>query len=185
MTIPYNTTTPETWKAIPDYEGLYEASDLGNIRRAKDMGGQRFYPAYGLLKPRVVNDVGYMQVSLTKDKKVTQLFIHRLIALTFLGIPDNPKMQVNHKNGIVQDNRLENLEWVTCSENHRHAFSELGRQTMKGERHGNAKLTDEIVMEAKNRYAQGNITYAQLASEYGVSQGVIGRAIKGDTWKHI
>jgi hypothetical protein len=69
----------------------------------------------------VDNGRGYKKVNLCKNGSIKRIYVHRLIAETFLPNPEN-KPQVNHINGIKSDNRLENLEWVTPSENGKHAF---------------------------------------------------------------
>jgi hypothetical protein len=105
-------TTPsrsnEIWRDIPGYEGRYQASNLGRIRSQ-----QR-----GLLKP-FINHNGYMVAPLTKEGEKVRTGAHRLVAQAFIPNPEN-KEQINHKNGIKTDNRVENLEWVTCSENNLH-----------------------------------------------------------------
>ena len=68
-----------------------------------------------------LNNYGYTEVRLTKDGKTTTTFIHILIAKAFIPNPYN-KPEVNHINGIKTDNRIENLEWCTHSENINHAY---------------------------------------------------------------
>lgn len=76
-----------------------------------------------------VNFGGYVSVSL--GRAGGHEYLHRLVAKKFVPNPDN-KPCVNHKNGNKLDNRTENLEWVTYSENHKHAYRELGRTTPLG-----------------------------------------------------
>lgn len=72
------------------------------------------------LKP-VQNLSGYCYVSISVNNKKKNFYIHVLVAKYFIGNPPDPKMQVNHKNKIRNDNRIENLEWVTQSQNSIHA----------------------------------------------------------------
>lgn len=65
---------------------------------------------------------GYHQVGMSKAGVGRQWYVHRLVAMAFLGVPQIPKMVVNHKNGIKTDNRPKNLEWVSQSDNIRHAI---------------------------------------------------------------
>ena len=101
-------TETEIWKDIPNYSGLYQASNLGRIKSF-----------YGLkekiLKPRI-NQYGYYQVELYKNSIGKMYSVHRLVYEAFNGqIPEN--MQVNHINEIKTDNRLSNLNLMTCKEN--------------------------------------------------------------------
>ena len=97
----------EIWKDIPDYEGLYQVSNLGRVKS--------FYKGGRILKPLPVRS-GYLRVALTfYDGSIHFIPIHRLVLIAFSQNMGN--MQVNHINGIKTDNRLENLEWVTPSEN--------------------------------------------------------------------
>lgn len=99
----------EIWKSVSGYEGIYEVSNAGRVRR----NGR-------ILKPwRTKN--GYIHVTLCSDKRKKQVLVHRLVAKAFLeDIPG--KDYVNHKNCNPSDNRVENLEWVTQSENVKYSY---------------------------------------------------------------
>lgn len=98
------------WKDINGFEGIYQISDRSEIRRV-DTGH--------IVKQRP--KIGYWSVCLCKDGKKHYLWVHRLLAQAFIPNPDN-KPQVNHINGDRSDCRIENLEWVTASENRKHAY---------------------------------------------------------------
>ena len=102
----------EIWKDIPNFEGLYQASNLGNIRST--------YRYKKILK-QCKSKNGYLKVMLCAHSERKLISVHRLIAMTFLKDYDI-KLQVNHKNGIKVDNRIKNLEMVTPSENIKHSF---------------------------------------------------------------
>lgn len=105
------------WKIIKDFEN-YEINELGQVRNAK---------SHVVLKDRPTN-CGYVRVVLYKNGKPKDLSIHRLVAETFIPQNDLLKSDVNHINGMKTDNRVENLEWVTKSENIRHA-QDIGLKT--------------------------------------------------------
>lgn len=114
------------WKPIPNYEDVYVISSAGIVKRIKyyDAANIKKYPNGNVLSLRPDKD-GYLKVALTNKGKTETCFVHRLVASTFLDNPNNLP-QVNHKNGIKDDNRVENLEWVSRSENIRHRIDVLG-----------------------------------------------------------
>lgn len=109
----------EIWRPIKGHEN-YEVSNKGNIR-SKDKivttkAGWTFKSSGRVLKPWKCKP-GYLMVQLTNNKRE---MVHRLVAKVFIPNPDNKPM-INHLNGDKTDNRVENLEWVTSSENVLHA----------------------------------------------------------------
>ena len=119
----------ELWKDIPEYEGLYQASTLGNIRTHanKTTSSARFPERHWkqrILKPkwqRYSNGRADARVELWKDGKHKTLLVARLVALTWVDGYDDG-MTVNHKDGNPQNNNVDNLEWVTIGDNIRHGF---------------------------------------------------------------
>ena len=115
----------EIWKDIPDYEGIYQASNLGRIRTVhnkvthSDRHGIRYWKGR-ILKPKMQNDykTGY-RVSLWKNKKHRDWLVARLVAITFLG---KSELTVNHKDGNRLNNNINNLEWLSLADNIRHGF---------------------------------------------------------------
>lgn len=100
----------EFWKDIKSYEGYYQVSNLGNVKRIYKNGKIK------ILKPRI-NHKGYARVTLCRNKKDHKEYcVHRLVGETFIKNTFN-KSQINHINGNKTDNKIQNLEWVTPKEN--------------------------------------------------------------------
>jgi len=125
------------WKEIEGYEGFYEVSDQGQVRRV----GKATGAVQGRILKLKAGTSGYPIVHLSKENKVRTHMVHRLVAKAFL---PNRKEQVNHINGDKLDNRAENLEWVTQSENMRHAVATglWKARDMGGENNPFSKLSD-------------------------------------------
>jgi hypothetical protein len=166
----------EIWKDIEGYEGLYQVSNLGNVKR---LVSTRCFAER--LICRSIDRYGYVKRVLSKDSKNYYFTEHRLVAKAFIPNTLN-KPAVNHINGIKTDNRVENLEWCTNKENSKHA-RETGLQDMKGTNHHKCKLTEEQVLEIKEiGYSQ---TRTALSKKYGVSRHAIYCIITNKGWKHL
>lgn len=123
----------EIWKDIKDYEGSYQCSNYGNIRTVdryvtEKTGKQQFRKGQ-LIKTRQ-NKNGYLQFGLNKDGKRKMVYVHIIIAQTFIDNIDNLPV-VNHIDGNKLNNRVDNLEWCSYSENNKHAYDELNRSIVK------------------------------------------------------
>lgn len=166
----------EAWCPVLGYEGLYEISDLGRVRRSAGGPGAR---AGRILRPQANHD-GYLLVCLSREGVIIRHSIHRLVAEAFLG-PCPAAREVNHINGTKADNRRVNLEWVTHDENQRLAAA--AGLYICGEQHCNAKLTvAEVRVIRSNR---GIISQRQLGRTFGVSHATIGQIQAGRRWKGI
>ena len=137
----------EIWKPILDYEN-YVVSNLGNLKNIK---------RNKLLSPGLDKD-GYKLVILYKNNKPSTRRVHRLVAQTF--IPNHAdKPQVNHKNEVRTDNRVENLEWMTSEENMNYGSRNLNiSKSLKGNKNClGRKLSKETKLKlsiiTKRRYA--------------------------------
>ena len=120
----------EIWKGIVGYEGFYQVSNYGRVKSLsidKKMPLRVVKSKERIKKLRLDKD-GYLLCDLNKNKKRTTNKIHRLVAKAFITNPEN-KSEVNHKNGVKNDNSFENLEWCTRSENEKHAFAILGKKS--------------------------------------------------------
>ena len=167
----------EIWE--PVYEGFYAVSNLGAVKRLKS--GHRTH--IGKKLSPVVNGYGYCQAGLSIRGKAYTKRIHSLVMSAFVG--QCPRgLQINHKNGIKTDNRLENLEYITPRENIRHSIEKLGN-SFQGENNGCAILTENQVREIRKTYIPHKVTLAFLAKKYGVSLDCIYTVIHKIKWKHI
>lgn len=178
--------TPLDW-----IDARYVVTDIGNVYSYADSHGGYRKLGPRLLKVNVTNS-GYAQVRLPIDGKYKWVSVARIILQAFTGVVGE---QVNHKNGLRLDNRLENLEWVSQSENMKHAYAVLGRthpRPHKGkfgalnktsrrvnqfDLNGNYIKTWNAVQEiARAGFSAGNVSAVCLGKR---------RSHKGFLWKHV
>lgn len=172
----------EIWASIANFPE-YAASNLGNIKRLTPGKGTR--PGR-IIRQQFNKRTGYNYVKVRKDGATVTCVIHRLVAPTYLGNRPTVKHQCNHKNGIKTDNRVENLEWVTRSENGIHAYR-LGLShhiSPCGEKSTSSKITEEIaqaILDFPLGYGNGKL----LAKKYNISKSIVSAIIVRRTWKHL
>ena len=130
----------EIWKPVKNYEGLYEISNLGNVKTLKrtwkvfNYQSKKYQNMHNVEKILIgsISKCGYKQVLLTRNNKKQIKLVHRLVAEAFLDNYDE-KPCVNHKDGNKLNNNLENLEWCTYAENSNHAWKiGLEKSYLKG-----------------------------------------------------
>lgn len=161
----------EEWRPVIGYEGLYEVSNLGNVRSL-----YRYKKQLKLL----LDKRGYYIVGLYKNKKFNSKSVHRLVAIAFLN-NDSNKYAVNHIDGCKLNNNINNLEWVTRNENAKHASLNKLYKGRRGSKCNLAKLTDGQIEKIKLLRTQG-YTQAQIAKEFNVHQTNI-HYILTKTWR--
>jgi hypothetical protein len=145
----------EEWRTIEKYP-RYQVSNLGRVKS--------FYwdKVNGKIKKQVLNVGGYPAISVQIKGRICRLLpVHRFVAKAFIPNPEN-KAEVNHISCDKADNRVENLEWVTRTENIRHAFANGLYNPKRG-----ATLTDEQVLEVREYKALGT---RALSERYKVKQ---------------
>lgn len=162
----------EIFRNIKNFENTYEISNLGRVRNKKT---QLF------LKPSY-NKKGYQYVYLSYSHTGrVKWYIHRLVAVHFIPNPSN-KPQVNHIDGIVTNNIVSNLEWVTNEENQRHAV--LNNLHYQGENHKDSKFNEQSIILLP-KLVKAGFTVSQLNYLTGVANVNIDKIIKGKTWRAL
>ena len=130
---------------------------------------------------------GYMRISdylgrVNGKEKRDYYKVHRMVAETFIPNPDNLP-QVNHKNGIKTDNRVENLEWCDGSYNIKHAYA--NGLIPRGEKHYLAKLSDIEVKYIRQQYATGKYTLQRIGDALNVTKVCIYNIVNWRTRKKV
>lgn len=163
------------WRSI--FGGLYEVSDDGIVRLGVDRRNCRRGHRMSLKTVR-----GYSLVFLSTPNKRGYYWVHRLVMEAFVG-KIRKGYQVNHRNGIKADNRVENLEQVTGAENMRHAV-ENGLIPRGTETH-NARLSDARVRQIRKEYSFRRVTLRHFAEKFGVGTSTIYHVLRGENWRHL
>lgn len=168
----------ELWKAVKGYEGLYEVSDKGRIRRTSDY---KLLSIYRYTK-RYTNSrsSGYCRVMLRRDGVTKCAYVHRLVAISFHGMQKG--LEVNHLDGDKSNNALNNLAWSTPKENVRHSFATGLRVPVRGSRHGRSKLNETQI--ARIRRLGRSLPQVEVAQQFGVSRALVGLILQGKRWAH-
>lgn len=171
----------EIWKDIVWYEWVYQISSIWRVRSLK-------FWLCKILKPHH-NRKWYMVIGLNKNFKKKNFILHRLLLKSFIPNPEN-KPQVNHINWIRDDNRLENLEWCTVSENQIHSFNILWRKPTNNWKfwklHHNSKKVNQYDLNSKFIRTWGCISDVQR--ELWINHSSISRCCKWNykyAWEFI
>ena len=156
----------EQWRDVPEYEGLYQVSNLGRVKS--------FHHGKEYLRTPSINDHGYRVVILYKGGKHKQFRVHVVVALAFIPNPEN-KPIVNHIDGNKTNNRVDNLEWATYSENLTHAYRTSLMSIRRGLDCPNSKLDADAVRYIREHYIAGDRNFGQeaLARKFNVSVSTI------------
>lgn len=139
-----------------------------------------------------IDKKGYSRVGLMVSGRLCTFKVHRLVATAYLPNPHN-KPQVNHIDGNKSNNSIENLQWVTGSENMKHAIrsglvkmcSPVNKVPKKGELNGCHKLTEKDVIKIRMEYQPRKVGRRDLANRYGVTESCIKDVVERRSWKHI
>ena len=176
----------EEWKSlkgIVECGDYYEISNLGRLRSvdreviARNGTVKRFK---GMIRKTKKNNRDYIMASLSQNNKDKTLLIHRMVALAFLPNVDNMP-EVNHIDGNKNNNRVDNLEWMTSKENQAHARNN-GLSNQHGENSVNSKLTNKQAGEIRKLWNNGGISRNELSELFNVSVAVVGRILRNEAY---
>lgn len=170
------------WRPVPDYEGLYEVSNTGLVRSlphvVRSGRGTRVSP--GRILKTHMNRKGYINAVLSANNTTKNHTVHRLVLLAFKGL-DVANTQANHINGVRDDNRLENLEWISAADNIKHAYQVLGRKGVwkdqKGDRHNHSQAIEGYDIHSGELVC--SYTSMNEAQRAGYHAGCISAAVNG------
>lgn len=159
----------ENWEQIGDTG--YLVSNYGRVMNPKKV----------ILRP-VKTPKNYLVVSISRR----QIRVHRLVAKYFIPNP-NILPEVNHKDCNKHNNHVDNLEWISHSDNIAHAVKNgiFSKRNNKGSNNGSAILTESEVLEIRSKHKRRIYTRDMLAAEYNVKVGTIKNVLSRRTWKHV
>lgn len=192
LALPFADLVLEEWRPILGYEGYYEVSNLGNVRSCDRVvlisATRRRGPTPKRLKGRAlrvgVRGIGdrYRKVHLFKDGIGAHRSVHVAVLEAFTG-PRPSGYVVNHLDGDPSNNRLENLEWCTPSENNIHAVA-YGLAPIQGEDHWAHKYTATQVRMVRTMRREG-MTLLAIAQHCGMPLASVFNMVSGRTWNHL
>lgn len=168
----------EIWKDVIDYEDHYQISSKGRIR-SKDRcviykNGKTYFYKSKILK-LLIDEYGYLRVNLNKNNKMQTKNIHRLVATHFIPNPDNLS-QINHIDGVKENNTISNLEWCDAYHNLNHSYENNLKQI---------KLTKKDVQRIKEIYESGYYTQREIGEIYNVKKEHINGIINNKKRVHV
>lgn len=165
----------EEWRDVVGYEGIYEVSNIGRVKRVKLQSGKT---VERIMKQSIAKN-GYRVVGLCVNSKPKVIGVHRLVAFAFHGQPPSNRHVVAHNDGDKTNNIKENLRWATPSEN---LFDAVVHGTNYGNYYGRkSAFSDEDILLMRASDLSAN----DLAEKYGVCLGTIYQILNNHTYKHL
>lgn len=171
----------EEWRPVVGFEGWYEVSSLGRVRRVRAASGAIVNRILAQRLSKGTKQGAYPRVALYTGQKDSRLDfrVHRLVAAAFLG-PAPRGSEVNHKDCNPQNNHVANLEYVTHTENMRHAWDN-GRIRNLPKRTSN--LTEQHIIAI--RALAPLFRYSKIAELFGISEDYVAIIVNRHAWKHV
>lgn len=185
----------EIWKDIKGYEGLYQVSNFGNVKRVTNYvllknGDKRLVK--GKIMHQRLQNKGYFQVGLCKRGKAKLFSVHRLVATAFIPNPCNLP-HINHKDSNRKNNYVENLEWCTPSYNAKYSYDFNNRKgKMKWKTGGECCCSKMVAAYKDGRLVKIYDCISYASKELGILNSSISNCLKGRSntaggfeWKYI
>lgn len=174
------------WKPVVGFEGLYEVSSEGEVRSVDrwltTRRGARIFRKGVSMTPRIGKS-GYLYINLYRDSLSFTKKVHRLVAEAFCPNPRGA-VQVNHVDGQKLNNLAENLEWVTASENTRHAVANGLNAPQSGELSHRSSIKNSDVDKIRAKILEG-VPLEEVARTFGVTRAVVSGIKSGRRWAEI
>jgi hypothetical protein len=173
------------WKPIKGYEGFYEITEQGDVRRVVGSWCQRTRPVTVCADTEPRGNPTRRVRLCNRTKPYKRYLIHRLVYEAFVG-PIPKGLTINHLDGNRANNHPSNLEIATMREQMIHAYATGLQQRAKGVNRGKvAKLTDLDVLDIRKRYRRHVVTGRMLGKEFGVTAACILSVVNRKRWTHI
>jgi hypothetical protein len=168
-------TTGEKWAPADGYDGLYEVSNLGRVKRSAR--GSRTYIGK-IIKPHDCH--GYKRVCLYKNGLSKNVRVHKIVAVAFIGKCPSGK-EINHIDGCKDNNSVSNLEYISRSENELHAIRLGLLKVTRGSEKGNSILSENDVLAIRSALFSG-ATQQAIAEMFGTSRPNISSIANRRSW---
>lgn len=175
-----NQIKTEIWRTIKNFPD-YAVSNYGRLKRITFARGTK--PGL-ILKPNLTNK-GYLQIGLCRTNQKRKFEKIHILVLEAFNSSRKEGKECNHKDGEKLNNFVENLEWVTPSENRQHAYSKGLIPKPRGELNPSHKLSNSTVLNIRELYKTGQYKQKQLAFLFDISYCHINKIINRKCWFHI